>query len=291
MFSRRQVVALIAGAPLATPMRSLAQATPTMQSLPILVDPAWLQASGNDVSLVAFMSEKEAAPGVITSSTLLDWPELEVTDTTPEGLNAWTEAMTHVLAAHSLGTMKTTVVYDAGSLFAARAWWVARALGSRDIAILDGGLDAWRAAGQAAESEPVAYETSGTGSLQLDLAMIAPIADVEAAIGTPDVTFIDARAPEEYAKGHLPGALNINYPRNARAEAPHTFLPQIELETLYQDVPKDQTVIPYCSSGVRSAVTAVALRLAGYERVRLFTGSWNEWSQDPERPVTTGDAP
>jgi thiosulfate/3-mercaptopyruvate sulfurtransferase len=50
-------------------------------------------------------------------------------------------------------------------------------------------------------------------------------------------------------------------------------------------------VIPYCSSGVRSAVTAFTLRLIGYEDVRLFTGSWNEWSKDPNRPVTTGDAP
>ena len=90
--------------------------------------------------------------------------------------------------------------------------------------------------------------------------------------------------------GHIPGALNVNYPRNARPELPRTWLPVPELESLYASVPRDHTVIPYCSSGVRSAVTAFTLRLIGYERVRLFTGSWNEWSADPSRPITTGVA-
>jgi thiosulfate/3-mercaptopyruvate sulfurtransferase len=56
-------------------------------------------------------------------------------------------------------------------------------------------------------------------------------------------------------------------------------------------VTPDKLVIPYCTTGVRSAVTYVTLRLIGYPEVRLFTGSWKEWSSHPELPVATGEAP
>jgi thiosulfate/3-mercaptopyruvate sulfurtransferase len=274
-----------------------AQSTPvaspsTGTSSGMLVDPAWLAGHQDEATLVAFMSDKEAAPGVIDGSNRLDWPDLEVSDTTPDGLAAWTRQLTEVLPTVGILPMKTTVAYDAGSLFAARLWWVLAATGHRDVHVLDGGLPAWSAAGHKATAAPGSgYDATGEGELELDLAMIAPIADVEAAVGAPDVTFIDARAPKEYAAGHIPGAINVNYPRNAQPDAPHTWLPAAELETLYADVPREHTVIPYCSSGVRSAVTAFTLRLIGYGDVRLFTGSWNEWSKDPNRPVTTGDAP
>lgn len=290
--NRRQAIALgVTG--LALPQVAHAQASPaaspaSSQSAEMLVDPAWVAAQGNDLTRVAFMSEKEATPGVIPGSTRLDWPEIEVSDTTPAGLDTWIETLTTLLPTAGILPMKTTLAYDAGSLFAARLWWVLRATGHRDVQMLDGGLPAWTA--DLTTPSP-GFAGEGTGSLQLDLTMIAPIADVEAAVGSDTVTFIDARAPKEYAKGHIPGAVNIPYPKNAQPDAPHTWLPVAELEALYAAIPRDHTVIPYCSSGVRSAVTAFTLRLIGYERVRLFTGSWNEWSQDPARPITTGMQP
>ena len=294
--SRRQAIALgLTG--LTLPHVAHAQASPaasptSRQPATMLVDPAWVTAQGHDPTRVAFMSEKEAGPGVIPGSTRLDWPDLEVKDTTPEGLSAWVTSLTSRLPEAGILPMKPTLAYDAGSLFAARLWWVLQATGHRDAQVLDGGLPSWTSAGNADLTAPEpGFTVDGEGMLTLDLTMIAPIADVEGAVGAPDVTFIDARAPEEYAKGHIPGAVNIPYPKNARSDSPHTWLPTTDLESLYTAIPSDHTVIPYCSSGVRSAVTAFTLRLIGYERVRLFTGSWNEWSQDPARPITTGMQP
>ncbi len=123
--------------------------------------------------------------------------------------------------------------------------------------------------------------------------MLAPLADVEAALGREDVVFVDARTPDEYAAGHLPGAVNVNYPLNAEPEAPRFWKSTEALSALYAavGVTPDKRIIPYCSTGVRSAVTWFTLRMIGFPDVALFTGSWAEWSAHPELPVTTGPQP
>lgn len=109
----------------------------------------------------------------------------------------------------------------------------------------------------------------------------------------PDVVILDARTPEEYAEGHIPGAVNLNFPLNAAPDPPKFYKPADELEAMYTDIgaTPDNLVIPYCASGVRSAVTSFTLHLLGYEDVALYTGSWLEWGEDPETPKTEGNEP
>lgn len=108
-----------------------------------------------------------------------------------------------------------------------------------------------------------------------------------------EVVILDARTPEEYIEGRIPGAVNLNFPRNTAAEPPKFFKPANELQAMYDSIgaTSDKLVVPYCASGVRSAVTTFALHLLGYDNVALYTGSWLEWGEHPDMPTESGEIP
>lgn len=262
----------------------------------MLVDTGWLRDRLDDPSVrtVGLMPAETFATGAIPGSVQIDWPDLEVTDTSDASLAEWQAMIEERLTGLGIGRGQTVVVYDEGTLFAARLWWVLHYLGHERVHVLNGGLPAWIAArlevGTGAPT-PVAAAEPYVGTVQPNA--LAQVPEVEAAIDDPDAVLIDARTPDEYAAGHIPGAVNVNYPLNAEPEAPRFWKPAEDLTRLYAEagITPDRRVIPYCSTGVRSAVTYFTLHLMGYDSVSLFTGSWAEWILDPERPVTTGDAP
>jgi len=282
----------------------VAQATPGASPPPgaeyarpeLLVDVDWVRERRDDPSVlvVGLMPAETFAQGAIPGSVQIDWPDLEVTDASDDSLAAWRATVEERLTGLGLTRERTVVTYDEGTLFAARLWWVLHYLGHERVHVLNGGLPAWVAAGHevaAGDPSPVAAEGQYVGDPRPEV--LAQVPEVEAAIDDGETVIIDARTPDEYAAGHIPGAVNVNYPLNAEPEAPRYWKPASELKRLYGEagVTPDRPVIPYCSTGVRSAVTWFTLHLMGYDDVALFTGSWAEWSLDPARPVTTGDAP
>ncbi|MDQ3780017.1 MAG: sulfurtransferase [Chloroflexota bacterium] len=262
-----------------------------------LADAAWLKQHLDDPNLrvVALTPLDTFAAGHIPGATQIDWPELEITDTSDPSLAAWRETLAATLMRLGVTPESTVVIYDEGTLFAARLWWILRYLGHDDVRILNGGFPAWQAASGeiasgtaavgAAESEPY--------SVTPDAELLAQVPEVEAALSDPSVVLIDTRTVEEYAAGHIPGAVNIQFTSNALPEAPKVWKPAAELRALYAaaGVTPETTVIPYCTTGVRSAVTAFTLALLGYDSVALFTGSWAEWSARPNTLITVGSAP
>jgi thiosulfate/3-mercaptopyruvate sulfurtransferase len=204
------------------------------------------------------------------------------------------------------------VVYDeADATVAARAWWLLRYFGHGRpgpgrVRVLDGGLQAWRAAGLPVGT---AEETAAPGDFTARPGHL-PVLDASGAAEVASAgILLDARAPARYRgetepvdriAGHIPGAVSAPTAGNVTSDG--FFRPTAELRARFADLgvaavaddgrgPDDgQAVGAYCGSGVTAAHEVLALELAGVAAA-LYVGSWSAWINDPDRPVATGPQP
>ena len=218
----------------------------------------------------------------------------------PVGRHPWPapEQVARVMSAAGIGPGVTVVAYDdqAGAT-AARLWFLLRAHGHDDVAVLDGGLAKWLAEAQPTTTDvpavaPAAFEPR----LRPELLVFKP--EMVARHGQELV--LDARAGERYRgetepidprAGHVPGALSAPFADNLTGGPVPVFRPAGELRRRFAALGAEaRTPIVYCGSGVTACHDLLALHLAGLPG-RLYTGSWSEWSSDPQLPAATGSAP
>jgi thiosulfate/3-mercaptopyruvate sulfurtransferase len=200
-------------------------------------------------------------------------------------------------AARRWGVRQDSVVVaydDLGGMSAARAWWLLRDAGVRDVRVLDGGIAAWRRAGLPVESGDV---VPAPGDVTLRPGLL-PVLDADGAAAF-DGALLDARAGERYRgevepidprAGHIPGA--ISAPTAGNLDADGRFLPPEALRSRFTDlgVDLDGPVAAYCGSGITASHELLALAVAGVDAA-LYPGSWSAWSSDPSRPAATGPNP
>lgn len=257
----------------------------------LLADVEWLVARIDDPNLriIALTPKDEFDRGHLPGAVQIDWPDLQVTDTADPAIEKWRGEVEQKLGARGIAPDNSVVIYDGGTLYAARPWWILDQLGHREKRVLNGGLPAWALAGKPIVQEPTSVVPT-TYRGQPDASKLATLTEVRASLNRPDVVLVDARTSDEFAAGHIPGAVNVNFPENARPTDPKFWKAATELEDLYRPkgITPDKLIIPYCSTGVRSAVTFFTLKLLGYPNVKLYTGSWDEWQSHPELPRATG---
>lgn len=192
------------------------------------------------------------------------------------------------------------VVYDRqGAMFAARAWWMLRWLGHAPVAVLDGGLAAWQAAGFAVDSAAVTTNAQAAYPIGAGPSPLVRTVDADTLQGQLGrIALIDARAPERFRgevepldaqAGHIPGARNRFFKDNLAADG--CFKPaerlRAELLALIGERPASE-VVNQCGSGVTACHNLLAMAVAGIDGAALYAGSWSEWSSDPRRPVARG---
>jgi thiosulfate/3-mercaptopyruvate sulfurtransferase len=233
------------------------------------------------------------AAGHIPTAIHLDLWGVSLIDTDPAPLKAFMWMIEHVLAVHGVDATTPVVVYDEQSgVRAARAFWFLEHFGHPSVRLLDGGFNAWTAAGLPVSCEAAPPPKSDWIGVR-DPSTLATWKDVKGAIGRNDAVIVDTRSDAEYEgtlvrarrAGAVPGAVHIEWTRNLAESG--EFKSAAELKKMYTDagVTPDRDVITYCQGGYRAANSYLALRLLGYPRVRMYIGSWKEWGDREELPI------
>jgi len=204
------------------------------------------------------------------------------------------------LGSMGIGNGTQVVVYDrnAGN-YCGRLWWMLKWLGHDAVAVLDGGLQGWKAAGGSVASGPSQASGAATSfTVQAPLRELVFTETVAAQLGRPAQTVVDARAAPRYRgevepldpiAGHIPGALNRPFTDNF---TPEGFFKSPEvLKAEWDQVLAGRSassVVHHCGSGVSAVPNLIAMELAGHGPTALYAGSWSEWCRTPGLPCAKG---
>jgi thiosulfate/3-mercaptopyruvate sulfurtransferase len=174
--------------------------------------------------------------------------------------------------------------------------------GHQNVAVLDGGIQAWQAAGGAVECGAQPQTSTSNYTLAPELIGLATIETVASRLsnttGDNAQTLIDARSaprfrgevePLDPVAGHIPGALNRLFSENIGADG--RFRPADQLRAEFLELLGDRdpaSVVHHCGSGVSALPNLIAMEVAGLGRTALYAGSWSEWCSDTSRPCAQG---
>jgi len=191
------------------------------------------------------------------------------------------------------------VVYDRQNAnYCGRLWWMLKWCGLDAVAVLDGGWQAWLAAGGATEAGEGPKLAASQFALAHPKSSLVTTDDVARQLARPFQTVIDARAAPRYrgemepldpVAGHIPGALNRPFTENFDGNG--FFKPAGQLRAEFETLLAGRhpaSVVHHCGSGVSAVPNLIAMEVAGLGSTALYAGSWSEWCSDPARPVARG---
>jgi thiosulfate/3-mercaptopyruvate sulfurtransferase len=203
------------------------------------------------------------------------------------------------LGASGFANSMQAVVYDRqGTNYCGRLWWMLRWVGHEAVAVLNGGFQAWQAAGGATNAGTTPAAAAAPFAVKAPLVQLTDAATVHAGLGRPGQTILDARGaarfrgelePIDPVAGHIPGALNRPFGENMDSSG--LFKPVAQLRREFEELlgqRSPESVVHHCGSGVSAVPNVLAMEIAGLGGSALFAGSWSEWCSDPARPVARG---
>jgi thiosulfate/3-mercaptopyruvate sulfurtransferase len=235
--------------------------------------------------------DADYAAGHIPGAVHLDLESLRAAFADIEGQVASAEQVSRALASAGVADGDNIIVYDADNgPPSARVAWTLLYYGwpGGHVHVLDGGWTAWTASDGA-----VSQATPPTAKRSVSLVAPTNARRVDAAwvnthLGDKSVVLLDARTAEEYAAGHIPGAFHMPWQSTREGT---TFLGDAAMIALYGDTLAAPNVVTYCDTGLRASVLWLTLKMLAHPNVRIYDGSWVEWSARDDLPKTVGPAP
>lgn len=211
------------------------------------------------------------------------------------------ETFADAMARFGVNDDTQVFAYDnAGGMFAARLWWMLRWAGHGAVALLDGGIAAWKADGQPLSTETPAPAVAGLFSLRDALVSTLDYEDIRANIEQPKRLVLDARAPDRFRGenetldkigGHIPGASNRFFKDNLGPDG--RFKPAEQLKAEFDAITRGRPaneLVNQCGSGATACHNLLAMEIAGLKGAALYPGSWSEYSARPGAKIATGSA-
>ena len=268
-----------------------------------LVGPDWLveHVDDHDVRIVdcrftgtAATSREAYANGHIPTAIHSYWlDELCEDDTRVTTLLPPTAKAEDSLGRLGISADTDVIAYaDSASLYATRLWQLLRHHGHRRVRLLDGGLEAWVAAGLpleagAATAQPVTFRSRPAPST------VITTEELRQRLDDPSLHILDCRTPEEYVGvtvraargGHIPGATLLPFTDLIDHTGRYRKISELEARFLAAGVDRSGEVVTYCQGGIRAAHAALALALTGRRAVLIYDGSWAQWGNDPTLPI------
>jgi thiosulfate/3-mercaptopyruvate sulfurtransferase len=262
----------------------------------LLAEADWLAQHFNDpgIRIVDMRSEGAYRKGHIPGAVHLGWKALKDADNDMYVISP--EKLPGLMGQLGIGNDTTVVGYDdQGGLGPARLWWVLDYYGHPKTKILNGGWNTWIKAKLPVTTE-VPTPPATPFSVHMDAQKSCLVEELLVEMQRSNVVIIDARSPAEYSGfdvrskrgGHIPGTVNIDWVHNVTNDDLKTFKPAAELHRMYEaaGVTPDKEIIVHCQTGVRAAHTIFTLTLLGYNQLRNYDGSWQEWGNRPDLPIT-----
>jgi thiosulfate/3-mercaptopyruvate sulfurtransferase len=190
------------------------------------------------------------------------------------------------------------VVYDGIGMFASpRVWWLFRVMGAKNVFVLDGGLDGWKAEGRPLEASAPDYP-SATFKTNYDEARVVTLDRMRDIVSSGALQIADARSAGRFAatepepragmrSGHMPGARSL--PSGVFAtQGRFKSLPELKQTMEDAGIDLSKPVVTSCGSGITAAIITLALESLGHDDNQLYDGSWSEWGSRDDTPVVTG---
>ncbi len=275
----------------------------------MLVSTDWLAKRLNDPQTIVLHVARERAhydQGHIPGARFVAWSEITATRSgVPNELPPVAD-LQKLFARIGIGDTSRLVLYgDSSGLSAARAYFTLDYLGhGARAALLDGGLEKWRAERRGVSTEPVeARSATFTPRVKtdavIDLDVVRDLSWTAANVSAPNVALIDARPADEYTGtkpgdgvargGHIPGAANVFWMQNVESRENPVMRSPAELRRLYEKAGArpDRKVVTYCRTGAQASHAYFTAKYLGYDVV-MYDGSFFEWSNATGTPVATG---